>query len=105
MTSNESSPIDGYWTAVAARRPGSQRRRVTPGPDAAQLQRIVGMAAHAPDHGLLLPWRFILIPQERRDALGGVFAEALLQRDPAAAPEALEAARAKAFHAPQNSVC
>jgi nitroreductase len=100
MTSNELSLTNDYWTAVAARRHVSLRRLVTPGPGAAQLQRIVGTAAHAPDHGLLLPWRFILIPQERRDALGEVFAEALLQRDPAAAPEALAAARAKAFHAP-----
>lgn len=100
MTSNELSLIDDYWSAVAARRHVSLRRLVAPGPDAAQLQRIVEMAAHAPDHGLLLPWRFILIPEERRGALGEVFAEALLLRDPACGAEALDAARAKAFHAP-----
>lgn len=100
MNTDDISLTDNYWFAVAARRHVSLRRLVAPGPSAAQLQRIVETAAHAPDHGLLLPWRFILIPEERRDALGEAFAEALLQRDPGAAPEALAAARAKADHAP-----
>lgn len=100
MTSKQPSLNDDYWSAVAARRHVSLRRLVAPGPDAAQLQRIVETAAHAPDHGLLLPWRFVLIGQERRAALGEVFAEALLQRDPDCGAEALASARAKAFHAP-----
>ena len=41
MTSNEPSLTDDYWSAVAARRHVSLRRLVAPGPDAAQLQRIV----------------------------------------------------------------
>ncbi|WP_312515152.1 nitroreductase family protein [Massilia sp.] len=100
MTGTRSPDTDDYWSALAARRHVSLRRLVAPGPDAAQLQRIVEAAAHAPDHGLLLPWRFVLIGQERRADLGDVFAEALLLRDPACGPEALAAARAKAFHAP-----
>ena len=34
-----------------------------PGPSAAELAQILQAAAHAPDHGQLLPWRFILVPQ------------------------------------------
>jgi nitroreductase len=91
---NEASAI------LAARRHVSLRRLAAPGPDAAALQEIFQAAAQAPDHGLLLPWRFILVPDERRQDLSDVFVEALLERDPLAGKEACEAAAGKAFHAP-----
>ena len=56
--------------------------------------------SHAPDHGRLLPWRFVLVPQEARAALAEVFAQALCERDSAATPEQQEQAREKAFRAP-----
>jgi len=71
-----------FWRVLAARRNHTLRRLVAPGPGAAALALIVEAAAHAPDHGLLRPWRFVLIPPERRADLGDVFAEALRQRDP-----------------------
>ena len=58
-----------------------------PGPSAAELAQILQAAAHAPDHGQLLPWRFILVPQAARPPLADVFAQALLRRDPAATAE------------------
>ncbi|MCA1854416.1 nitroreductase family protein [Massilia oculi] len=91
---NEASAI------LAARRHVSLRRLVAPGPDAAALEQIFRAAAQAPDHGLLLPWRFILIQEERRRELADVFVEALVERDPLAGKEACEAAAKKAFHAP-----
>ena len=30
---------------------------------------MLAAAGHAPDHGRLLPWRFVLVPQEARAAL------------------------------------
>lgn len=98
---NTDAPHDpDFWTALAARRNHTLRRLVTPGPDASQLARIVEAGAHAPDHGLLRPWRFVLIPVENRADLGEVFAQALLQRDPACDDEALATARDKAHRAP-----
>ncbi len=91
---NETSAI------LTARRHVSLRRLAAPGPDAAALEQIFRAAAQAPDHGVLLPWRFILIPQERRQDLADVFVEALVERDPLAGKEACEAAAKKAFHAP-----
>jgi nitroreductase len=85
---------------MAARRHVGLRRLLGPGPDPAGLLRILEAAAQAPDHGLIRPWRFVLVPPERRGELGEVFVQALLAR----APDADEAARAaaidKAFHAP-----
>ena len=71
-----------------------------PGPSASELAQILQAAAHAPDHGQLLPWRFILVPQAARPPLADVFAQALLERDPAATPVQAGQAREKAFRSP-----
>jgi len=76
------------------------KRLGAPGPDAHQLQAIVAAAAHAPDHGQILPWRFVLVPQAQRARLADVFADALLERDAAALPEQVEQAREKAHRSP-----
>jgi nitroreductase len=76
------------------------KRLVAPGPDEQQLDAIFEAAAAAPDHGELLPWRFVVVPSAARERLGQVFAEALLERDPAAAATQIERAREKAFRAP-----
>eukprot|EP01035_Chromulina_nebulosa_P010631 gene10631-14270_t len=60
------------------------KRLGAPGPNAAELAQILQAAAHAPDHGQLVPWRFVLVPDASRPRLAGVFAQALLERDPAA---------------------
>ena len=76
------------------------KRLGAPGPAPAELASIVNAAAHAPDHGQLLPWRFVLVPDAARPLLAEVFAQALLERDPGATPEQCGQAREKAFRAP-----
>jgi len=76
------------------------KRLVAPGPDGAQLEALFEAAAAAPDHEQRLPWRFVLVPMERRADLAEVFAGALHDRDPAARPEQLAQAREKAHRAP-----
>jgi nitroreductase len=71
-----------------------------PGPSADQLEQLLEVAAAAPDHGQLAPWRFILIPENARPRLGEVFRDALLERDSDATPEQLTQAAEKAFRAP-----
>ncbi|MDE2414396.1 MAG: nitroreductase family protein [Comamonadaceae bacterium] len=93
-------PADLLATLLQARQTILPKRLGVPGPDAAQLQAILAAAAHAPDHGCLLPWRFVLVPQEARQALAEVFAQALRERDPAATPEQQAQAREKAYRAP-----
>jgi nitroreductase len=91
---------DDLWNLMVARRHVGLRRLLAPGPGEAALERILEAAAQAPDHGQLLPWRFVLVPQPRRADLGAVFEAALAQRDPAADATARASARAKAQHAP-----
>ncbi len=76
------------------------KRLFAPGPNAEQLQALLALAAAAPDHGQLTPWRFILVPQAERHRLAEVFALALRERDPAATAEQVAQAREKAHRAP-----
>lgn len=76
------------------------KRLVAPGPSRAEIERLLTAAAAAPDHGQLLPWRFIDVPVAAREALGDVFAQALRERDPAATTEQQAQAREKARRAP-----
>jgi nitroreductase len=76
------------------------KRLMEPGPDAAQLAQILGAAASAPDHGQVLPWRFVRVPQDVRALLAEQFAVALQERDAGALPGQVEQAREKAFRSP-----
>lgn len=87
-------------TLITSRQNTSPRRLVEPGPSASELARILRAAAAAPDHGLLRPWRFVVVPDTRRSDLAEVFALALIDRDPGATLDQIEAARDKAHRAP-----
>lgn len=76
------------------------KRLVEPGPSAAQLDAMLRAAAAAPDHGTIRPWRFIIVPIEKRPLLAAAFAQALLARDADASADQLEMAREKAYRAP-----
>lgn len=78
----------------------SPRRLFEPGPTAQQLEALLLLAAAAPDHGLLTPWRFIIVSAAQRHRLAEVFALALIDRDPGATLEQIESAREKAYRAP-----
>ncbi|GAA3199943.1 nitroreductase family protein [Dactylosporangium siamense] len=78
-------------TAILTRR--SERSLVEPAPSAGEFAELLAVAATAPDHGQLRPWRWILVRDADRDALGACFAAG------AEAGRAAEAA-AKAHRAP-----
>lgn len=85
---------------IHSRQNVSPRRLDEPGPSSQQLQDILGTAAAAPDHGRLVPWRFVVVPKAQRERLAEVFGRALVDRDPNATPEQIENAREKAHRAP-----
>ncbi len=78
----------------------SPKRLVEPGPTERQLEQLLSLAAAAPDHGQLTPWRFVIVPAEKRHLLAEVFALALIDRDPSATLVQIESAREKAHRAP-----
>ena len=78
----------------------SPKRIGLPGPTPAQLQKIILSASSAPDHGRLMPWRFIEIQEGSREKLGAVFSLCLMDRDPEANTLQLQEAYEKAFRGP-----
>lgn len=50
-------------------------RLVEPAPTTAQLQEILKAGLRAPDHGMLRPWRFLLVEGEARQKLGQMFVD------------------------------
>ena len=85
---------------ITSRQNISPKRLVEPGPNVFQLDQIFRSAASAPDHGQVRPWRFVIVPQDKRALLAEVFALALVDRDPGATLEQIETAREKAHRAP-----
>ncbi len=78
----------------------SATRLAAPGPDRAALDAMLRAALRAPDHGRLRPWRFIVIPEEHREAFGDLLARTLQAREPNASPDELARERGKALRAP-----
>ncbi len=87
-------------TLIHTRQQRAPRRLLSPGPSTAQMTAYFEAAAAAPDHGQILPWRFVVIPPQSREALGEVFAQSLLERDPGASEQERAEARDKAHRAP-----
>jgi nitroreductase len=85
---------------IALRQTVLPKRLVAPGPDAAELEQLFRAASAAPDHDLINPWRFLIIPEHKRADLGELFALALLERDPSASADQVAQARDKAQRAP-----
>ncbi len=75
-----STPLSLFTT----RRSGKPRDMIAPGPDADQMARILSIASRVPDHGKLAPWRFVVVPGERRDAFAALLREALTIERPGA---------------------
>ncbi len=53
-----------------------------PAPSQEELDLVIDAALRAPDHGLLKPWRFVIIEGEACHAFGEVLAQAAMVRDP-----------------------
>src|SRR5947209_12283838 len=78
-------------TLLETRRSGKPRELIGPGPSAQELERILTIAARAPDHGKLHPWRFVTVGDDQRDALAALLKAALAEEN----PEASDAHRQK----------
>ncbi len=104
LSHDEADDFSFARALIGSRQNVSPKRLVEPGPSSEQLESLLALAAAAPDHGLLTPWRFIIIAPAQRHRLAEVFAGALIDRDPGATLAQIEAAREKAYRAPQLMV-
>lgn len=96
MFNDLSSPL----TLLATRRSGKPRDMIAPGPDTAQLQAILAIAARTPDHGKLAPWRFVTIGGDQREAFAALLVDAYVAGKPDAGRLEREAAEQFARQAP-----
>lgn len=88
MFNDLSSPL----AYLRSRRSGKAREMVGPGPSEAELESMIALAARTPDHGKLSPWRFVIVPEERRGDFALLLRRALDENN----PDATEAHRHKA---------
>jgi len=83
-----------------------QRRSVAahllegPGPDPAQLDTLLAIASRVPDHGRLVPWRFIVIEGEARLRIGETIAAAFQADQPDADADLVARERGRLARAP-----
>ena len=85
---------------IATRRSGKPRDMVAPGPDVAECRALCALAARTPDHGKIAPWRFVIVPPERREALAALLVDTLRGERPDAPAYEVEAAEQFAWQAP-----
>ena len=71
-----------------------------PGPSAEDLRQILEAGMRVPDHGRLVPWRFLLIRGDARQALGQVIGEAFRRDNPDAEEKRVELERKRFVRAP-----
>lgn len=57
-------------------------RLVDPAPAPAELEQILKAGLRAPDHGMLRPWRFLVVSGEGRNRLGQLFVDSLQPATP-----------------------
>ena len=94
-------PIDQFAEQlIHGRTHISPKRLGNPGPSQTQKETILLAANAAPDHGRMVPWRFIEIQEGSRPALGEVFRQCLLDRDQEATSVQQQEALDKASRGP-----
>jgi nitroreductase len=91
---------DAFQHYLLTRRSVSAQDLAEPGPNAAQLEAILRIAARVPDHKKRAPWRFIIFEGEARAAFGEVLADITRRRDPEASPKRLDTERGRFLRAP-----
>ncbi len=87
-------------TWLALRRSTSTRLLSEPGPDPEQIRSLLRVAARAPDHGKLTPWRFVVLTGDARRSYGEKLAAIAISRNPQMDEAGLKVERERFLRAP-----
>ncbi|WP_028055868.1 nitroreductase family protein [Sphingobium bisphenolivorans] len=96
MFNDRSTPL----SLLQTRRSGKPRDLIAPGPDDDQLREMLQIALRTPDHGKIAPWRFVIVPQERRQDFAALLDAAYRKEKPDAGRLELESMQQFAHQAP-----
>jgi len=75
-------------------------RLSAPGPSAEDLERMLGAARRAPDHGRLKPWHLVVLDESSKERFAAAAGEAKRRRTPALTDEQVMAERDKILRSP-----
>ncbi len=76
---------------LKTRRSVKPREMTGPGPSPAELDTILTIGARVPDHGKIVPWRFIVFEGDGRLRAGAVIARVFAAKNPGATTEQIDA--------------
>lgn len=93
--------VHPLYAGLMTRRSGNARALVAPGPDAMTLAAIVKAGAQAPDHGRLVPFRFLRIADQARGRLADLLEASSRELQPDLPAPEIERAREKAHQGPE----
>lgn len=97
MKLNDTSSLLSH---LHSRRSGKPRDMTGPGPSEAELADMLEIAARTPDHGALVPFRFVVVGSDRREALAALYERAMRDDDPEVREMKVEKALRNAHAAP-----
>ncbi|WP_417464441.1 nitroreductase [Kordiimonas sp.] len=75
------TPNAATYDLLMNRRSVKARDMVGPGPDRADMEKILAAALRVPDHGKLFPWRYLVLEGAAREKLGDMIAKALIEEN------------------------
>lgn len=90
----------GMIDFLLSRRSTVARMMDGPGPNDADLRKILEAGMRVPDHGRLTPWRFIVIRDDARETIGNVIAASFKKNNPDAIEEQIEMEQERLTRAP-----
>lgn len=89
-----------FLDQLATRRSLAPHRLLEPGPNPDEVKRLLAVAARTPDHGRLVPWRFVVIAGDARHRIGEALAGFFAKDNPQADAERLQIERERLARAP-----
>jgi nitroreductase len=87
-------------TLLQTRRSLKPNELISPGPLPDELEMLLTIASRVPDHGKLVPWRFIVFEGDARRKAGEAIAAAFVVKYPDATPDQIEYERQRLTRAP-----
>ncbi|ABE62485.1 nitroreductase [Nitrobacter hamburgensis X14] len=85
---------------LRTRRSVKPRDMSSPGPSPAEIETILTIGARVPDHGKVVPWRFIVFEGDGRVRAGDVIARVYARKNPSAPQDEIEMEKKQLMEAP-----